>query len=236
MARWCSVPLLAALATAGLFLTCEVGRAQSYDSREAVGTQFSQPFLDRGMTATRPYYTYPYSPAMNGFPMSNYTGYAQNRLPTYMTSINYPWIYGAYGYQFAPGRFALGAEQSYYTTAPTTYGADVGLDASMRANRVLPDTAQTPLNRSATIDVRLPADATLSFQGTRMNQTGQLRHFVTPPLAAGNTYTYDVAASWMENGREVSRTRNVTIRPGDRLQLDLTTVAPEESPTLRARP
>jgi uncharacterized protein (TIGR03000 family) len=235
MVRWSSVPLLGALATAGLLAACDVGHAQTYDGR-AVGTLYSYAPLNRGLTMNSPYYTYPYSPALNGFPTENYAGYAQNRLPTYMTSINYPWMYGSYGYFYAPGRWAFGAEQSYYTTGPTIYGADITLDPTLTANRVLPDTAQTPLNRTATIDVRVPADAALSFEGVRMNQSGQLRHFVTPQLAPGNAYTYDVTASWRENGREVTRTRNVTIHPGDRLEVDMTTAAPVENPTLRARP
>src|SRR5205807_10324894 len=51
-----------------------------------------------------------------------YDSYATGTLPTYLTSINYPNIYGSYGYMFAPGRFTFSAQPADYTTAPTIYG------------------------------------------------------------------------------------------------------------------
>jgi uncharacterized protein (TIGR03000 family) len=69
----------------------------------------------------------------------------------------------------------------------------------------------------------VPADAVLSFQGKTMTEeTGALRQFQSPPLNPGRTYSYDVRATWKdENGREVTRTRHLTVRAGDHLSVDL---------------
>jgi uncharacterized protein (TIGR03000 family) len=152
-----------------------------------------------------------------------------------MTSINYPTIYGAYGYQYAPGRMTYGVTQSSYTTAPTVYGAFVpGPNAYLRGQRYLPDTAVTPLQTTATVDVRLPEDAELTFQGVRTNQTGAFRRFQTPSIDPGTNYSYDVRATWTVNGREVTRDRHVALRAGDHLTVDFLT-AGDNTSELRTR-
>jgi uncharacterized protein (TIGR03000 family) len=188
------------------------------------------------MVNTSPYYrTYTYG--LNGEPPRYYASWAQGSLPTYMTSINYPTIYGSYGYQYAPGRMTYGAVQADYTTAPTVYSYYLPPRDSA-SWRVIPDTATSPIITTAAIVVRLPADAALSFQGVWTTQTGAVRHFVTPALSPGDSYTYDISAAWTEGGREVTRKRHITIHAGDRLTVDLTTPqeGPEGTSTLRTRP
>jgi uncharacterized protein (TIGR03000 family) len=187
------------------------------------------------MVATSPYYT-TYTYGANGQPAEYYASWAQSNLPTYMTSINYPWIYGSYGYQYAPGRMTYGAVLGNYTTSPTVYGYYLPPQNSTSAWRAIPDTASTPIRTMAAIDVRLPADAELSFEGVRMAQRGTLRRFVTPELMPGNSYTYDINATWNEDGREVSRIRHLTLKPGDHLTVDLTTAEPAATSTLKTKP
>ena len=88
---------------------------------------------------------------------------------------------------------------------------------------------------SAAIRVLLPAEARLTFEGVPTDRTGSNREFVTPALTVGRHYTYDVQATWDDNGRPVTRERQVVVRAGDRLDIDLTT-APEAESTLRAGP
>ena len=38
--------------------------------------------------------------------------------------------------------------------------------------------------------------------------------FVSPPLEKGQRYHYTIRASWMENGKEVSREKKVDVEPG----------------------
>src|SRR5262249_30352549 len=51
--------------------------------------------------------------------------------------------------------------------------------------------------------VRLPADATLTIDGDRTKETGQVRTFQTPPLPVGKHYVYTLKATFQ--GKEVTR-------------------------------
>jgi uncharacterized protein (TIGR03000 family) len=76
-----------------------------------------------------------------------------------------------------------------------------------------------------------------------MRLCGSVREFESPPLVPGRTYTYEVHARWVgANCREVVRNRTLTVRAGDRLEVDLNaapaqcTGGEEERPTLRTQP
>jgi uncharacterized protein (TIGR03000 family) len=75
---------------------------------------------------------------------------------------------------------------------------------------------------AAKVHVRVPAAATVWFEGDQTRQTGPARDFVSPPLTPGQTYTYDVRARWTENGRPVEQTRTVRVRAGDTSTVDFT--------------
>jgi uncharacterized protein (TIGR03000 family) len=70
----------------------------------------------------------------------------------------------------------------------------------------------------AEIDLTVPTDANVWFQGIRIKQTGPVRMLVTPPLKTGRSYSYEIRATYMENGREVTTVRNLSVRAGDRLE------------------
>jgi uncharacterized protein (TIGR03000 family) len=75
----------------------------------------------------------------------------------------------------------------------------------------------------ARIEVRLPvADARVSFDDQKTMRTGMVREFETPSLTPGATYTYQVRASWMSGGKEISRTQKVSVRAGERAVVDFT--------------
>jgi uncharacterized protein (TIGR03000 family) len=225
---------VALLLGAGCLLLCTPAPAQTTGRLE--GTRFAPaPTLDPNSVSSTPYYSV-YAYAINGYTPEYYASFARGDLPTYMTSINYPWIYGAYGYMYAPGRFTYGAGQASFTTGPTIYGV-FSTPSAMTGVRYVPDTAAAPVVTTAAVDVRLPADAELRFDGVRVGQTGTLRRFMTPALVPGTDYAYDVAASWNEGGREVTRNRRVNLRAGDRVTVDLTTEAPAPTTTeLRTGP
>jgi uncharacterized protein (TIGR03000 family) len=77
----------------------------------------------------------------------------------------------------------------------------------------------------ATVEVKLPAEAELWFDGTLTKQTGDRRTFRTPPLSPGLTFTYDVAARWRDGGQDVVRSERLLIRAGDTAVIDLTRIA-----------
>ncbi len=143
-------------------------------------------------------------------------GFGSYDRPIMMTSIYYPNVYGrhvlglsGYAYRLAP---------SFVPTVPA-----VALEA--------------PRGTPALVDVVLPADAALEFQGVLTALTGSARRFQSPPLDPGQAYTYDVRATWRDNGRDVVRTRQVEVRAGDRLEIDFSrTPAEEGRSTLRAEP
>jgi uncharacterized protein (TIGR03000 family) len=78
--------------------------------------------------------------------------------------------------------------------------------------------ADTP--RPARVTVRLPAEAGLWFNGTRLAGSGSARTYLSPPLEPGYKYSYEIKASWPEDGREVERVKTVKVRPGGSVVVD----------------
>jgi uncharacterized protein (TIGR03000 family) len=107
------------------------------------------------------------------------------------------------------------------------------LRATAPFSRPLPPLARD--NRVA-IEVRVPAGAEVWFDGTKTSQSGDVRHFVSPPLAAGHRYTYHIRARWTENGREVTRSRELAVVPGGSYLVDLTWDAGNEEAVSKPRP
>ena len=73
--------------------------------------------------------------------------------------------------------------------------------------------------RAAVIDVRLPSDAVILFDGKQTTAAGPERRFISPPLTPGKEYVYEVSVRWHEGGCEVTRTRSVPVRGGERLNI-----------------
>jgi uncharacterized protein (TIGR03000 family) len=82
--------------------------------------------------------------------------------------------------------------------------------------RPQPESAPTAL--PVHIDVRVPADAAIWFDGARTKQGGTFRRFVSPPLPVGRSYTYEVRVRWTEE-TPVTQTRRVTVRAGEWVSL-----------------
>ncbi len=68
------------------------------------------------------------------------------------------------------------------------------------------------------MDVTAPADAKIRFEGTETHQTGTHRQFHSPALASG-AYRYEIQATWMENGKEISHRKTFAVRPGDAVRI-----------------
>jgi uncharacterized protein (TIGR03000 family) len=68
------------------------------------------------------------------------------------------------------------------------------------------------------VEVDVPsATAEVWFDGFKTKKTGLARQFVTPALTPGQTYVYEVRATWMENGQVISQTRDVRVEPGKKI-------------------
>jgi uncharacterized protein (TIGR03000 family) len=78
-------------------------------------------------------------------------------------------------------------------------------------------TLSTPFSgkRPVRLNVSVPANAQLTLNGAKTMQSGAIRAFVSPPVAPGHDYYYDVTATWQEGGREVKRTKRIDVHAGD---------------------
>ncbi len=136
----------------------------------------------------------------------------------------YGWGSGYYGH---PGTFMTPG----YSAQPYVYGAP-GYDQGY--STVMPSAGyqsfyppggtfqgQAPQDNSrAYIHVRVPANAQVMFDGTPTQQTGTDRTFQTPPLQVNQNYTYEISASWMDNGQQRKQTRTVHMTPGQTVNVD----------------
>ncbi len=117
-----------------------------------------------------------------------------------------------------------GQSPGYYDGSAWIYTGPVDMQTGQRqANYYDPDVMRTSAREMPVyIDVRIPANAEILFEGQKTAQTGPRRLFISPPLAAGQNFTYEIQAKWMENGREVTQSRKVPVAAGQRVMVDLT--------------
>jgi uncharacterized protein (TIGR03000 family) len=129
-----------------------------------------------------------------------------------------PYYYGSdYGYGYSTPDYS-GYDYGYPSGGTEYYGsgsADPGMDASGYAGADMQSSQNTVM-----LDVNVPANAEVFVEGQKTTQTGSRRMFVSPPLTPGRSYTYDIRARWMQNGREVDQTRHVRVQTGQRTRVD----------------
>jgi uncharacterized protein (TIGR03000 family) len=196
-------------------------RAQTTDPEPGVASGFTagSPYSFRPL---EPYWTYYALPPIK----PRYARLEDSAV--FMSSLNYPGIYGSYTYGVTP--------TSYYDAAPFINPA-VATAATLRTGPLTGATlARNPT--TALIDVLVPtSDAELTFDRTPTTPTGSRREFVTPPLAPRGMYMYDIRTRWTAEGTERSRSKRVYLQAGDRLVVDLTTVVGNyDGPSLRVQP
>jgi uncharacterized protein (TIGR03000 family) len=91
-----------------------------------------------------------------------------------------------------------------------------------QSNYVAPEGTDATRAAPASLDLRVPASAEVTFETEKTTQTGAVRSFESPPLTPGRDYVYEIKATWTENGREVVRTRQVNVRAGEQVMVDFT--------------
>jgi len=141
-------------------------------------------------------YGYPsYGYGDSGYaPSYGYNNYYSLGVPAYST---YPSDQQPYGTVVQPG-------MADYSSA---YGLDNGALASAQA---------TQNQNACLIELRVPANAQVWFNGQATRQTGSQREFVSPPLQPGQEYTYTIRARWMQNGQPVDQTRALQVAATER--------------------
>ncbi len=104
--------------------------------------------------------------------------------------------------------------------------------ASSDSTALLPGRHYTPRPQStAHIWLRVPPGARVWFDGDEMKQTGDLRHYFSPALTAGQKYAYQVRVRWMKDGKAIEQNRCIVVRAGDSPRLDFTKASVEERET-----
>ena len=56
---------------------------------------------------------------------------------------------------------------------------------------------------------------------------GSTRYFDSPPLQGGGTYTYEIKASWMQDGQPVTAQETVSVTAGTQMVVDFTQSPPK---------
>jgi uncharacterized protein (TIGR03000 family) len=83
-----------------------------------------------------------------------------------------------------------------------------------------------PGDRKIRVRLIVPADAEVWFDGTKTSETGATRDYVSPALAFGKDYSYEIRVRWIANGQPVEQTRKVSVRPGALTTVDFTKSPP----------
>src|SRR5262245_22338818 len=86
---------------------------------------------------------------------------------------------------------------------------------------------QTGGDTRAVVEVRLPAEASLTVDGVKTTQTGAVRTFYTPALPRGRTFSYELVAVWQEEGLTLKRVRTASVRAGERTIVDFNAADPK---------
>jgi len=138
-------------------------------------------------------------------------GYSRSGWSTYRPVFRRAWWADSY-YPNAGASYYYYPYAAYYPNARVSYYD--------------PYTAYHPQGQAvdvnaATIRMRVPSNARVWFEGEATAQSGADRTFVSPSLAPGRDYVYHVRVQWDENGKAVERNRDVTVHPGDRINLNI---------------
>jgi uncharacterized protein (TIGR03000 family) len=157
-------------------------------------------------------YPYAYRYRYGGYPYAGfYWGY-----PSYWGSPYAP--YPPYSeYAYSPSHYLYTPD--YETPAAYSSSPESRISA-YPPETVLED--PTPPKNAARVIIRVPAEAQVWFDQTATKQTGAVREFVTPELAAGREFTYSVRAKWQDGGKTKEQTRLVHVKRGSVVMVDFT--------------
>jgi uncharacterized protein (TIGR03000 family) len=166
-----------------------------------------------------------------------YGGYRHSYYPYYGYGY-YPYLgYGYYpysGYGYYPYADAYSGYGSAYTDVAPSYldgTASVTPPASAYQSYYPATTGTSQPDNIAQVTVNVPPDAKVWFDDTLTTSAGAVRQFDSPPLTPGAWYSYDVKASWNENGHEVTQAQRVDVTAGGHVNVRFPT--PRQSMTAK---
>jgi uncharacterized protein (TIGR03000 family) len=145
---------------------------------------------------------------------SDYYGWGYAVGPAYYT----PYAASNYGWGPVVGQYTYGDTLNYGINsyvAPAAWDTSNAQYSSNAQNRNTYQSMYSPANADARIRVNVPdSNAQVFFDDSPTRQTGMERLFTSPPLDPSKSYTYTIRATWMDNGKEVTRTKDVKVQSG----------------------
>jgi uncharacterized protein (TIGR03000 family) len=138
--------------------------------------------------------------------------------------------------RFFPGFFGFGwGWPNYYDYYPYNYdygngySGDYGYPSSPYADLDTPAgydslyANEQPLPAAEAdnvlIDVDVPSNAQVWFQGQKTSQTGTHREFESPTIARGRDFQYEIRVQWTDDGQTIKQTRHIDVRAGDHVEV-----------------
>lgn len=210
-----STSALALMATAGLL--CNMTRILAAPPPAGLNNTFPPSFYGFNPGYYGPYYPGHYQ--YGNVQPSTYNNYRTPAFSSYGASGNVPLFYSS----------------QPYTSPSSTTSSWYGSPESGSAYRLAESSPSAPGagdagRAAASIQVHVPApNADLWVEGWKTASKGDWRRFLSPPLVPGNRYEYEMRARWSENGREMSRSREVPLRAGEHVVVDFSTTLPSTS-------
>lgn len=78
----------------------------------------------------------------------------------------------------------------------------------------------------ARVQVHVPANAVVWFDGARTQATGAVRNFQSPNLTPGDRYVYTIRARWNQDGRQLTQSQQVDVGAGAQIEVTFPRPAP----------
>jgi uncharacterized protein (TIGR03000 family) len=168
-----------------------------------------------------------------------YPPFSPNRMPGWDWRRTYPWSPYNYGRNpYNPIRYPYIAPYPVYApyvapypvpyavpSTPVPQGAAAGGVSAYPGDMTPTPTGpiKAPPPGAAEIELRVPDGlAQVWFDGENTYTMGTLRYYVTPELPNGKDLHYDVKVQWNRDGRPVTDERQITVRAGEKVVVDLT--------------
>ena len=153
--------------------------------------------------------------------------------PVAPTWLGYPYnwcCFNAYTAWAAPAYYGLGPYVGVANGVPG-YRGPAGYTV-WNPSPVVPETTQRS-GAAASLDIRVPEGAKVTIDGRALEQSGRKRQFVTS-VEPNRTVRYRVSATWTEDGRKISTSRDVAAQAGDRQSILFLAGSPAADDSQRA--
>jgi uncharacterized protein (TIGR03000 family) len=139
------------------------------------------------------------------------------------------YAYGSYSYGGGGGCHGC---QGYYGSGCSGgyYGAGCSGGSYYGSSSNSSSYGAMATNGGALIELKVPADATVTFDDQPTQQKGEIRDFITPALEANKNFSYTVHVK----AQNMDETRKINVNPGQRVTMDFT--QPESSAAQRLSP